>query len=92
MGASHRDAEEAEGRHSGVRLAERQDPDPRFEPDMERRRLLAEAIRLHRDALKEPDGIRRDRLLQEALRLHSRWTESQDGPVARAVAAPPAQW
>jgi len=71
------------------------DPDEALfepEPELERWRLLAEAIQLHRRALEEPDGGRRMHMLQEAIRLHSRWAQSQTGAVSRALDQRPKTW
>jgi hypothetical protein len=62
------------------------------EPDLERWRLLTEAIRLHRRALEEPDGVTRARMLQEAIQLHSRWAQSQTTATSRALDKRPKAW
>jgi hypothetical protein len=72
-----------------------EDPDEALfeeEPDLERWRLLTEAIRLHRRAVEEPDGARRAQMLQEVIRLHSRWAQSQNGAVSRALDRRPKAW
>ena len=72
-------------------------PDPveslfEAEPDLERWRLLTEAIQLHRRALQEPDGVTRAQILQEAIRLHSRWAQSQTAATSRALDQRPKAW
>ena len=56
------------------------------ETELERWSLLTEAIRLHRQALEEPDGSQRSRMLQEVIRLHSRWAQSQASAGSRSFA------
>jgi hypothetical protein len=56
------------------------------ETELDRWSLLTEAIRLHRQALEEPDGSQRSRMLQEVIRLHSRWAQSQSSAGSRSFA------
>jgi hypothetical protein len=56
------------------------------ETELERWSLLTEAIRLHRQALEEPDGSQRSRMLQDVIRLHTRWAQSQSALGPRSFA------
>jgi hypothetical protein len=62
------------------------------EPDLERWRLLTEAIHLHRQALDEPDGATRARMLQEVIRLHTRWAQSQASATSRSFSPRSKAW
>ncbi len=73
---------------NGLESGDDLDDDPaeslfEHDPELERRRLLTDAIGLHHRALQEPDGATRAQMLQKVFALHSRWAQSQNAANSR---------